>query len=126
MTEITPVGLDLAKPVVSLCGEDASGRVVVQRTLRREAVIAWFVQRPPCLVGMEACCVERDHSPPAAPRTQRSCGRATTAWGVAKRRRSRDQQNESVLCSTAYNSLGYYNGSTGALKALTAGRDVRM
>jgi transposase len=55
MSEITTVGLDLAKRVVSLCGEDASGRVVVQRTLRREAVLAWFVQRPPCLVGMEAC-----------------------------------------------------------------------
>ena len=55
MSEITTVGLDLAKRVVSLCGEDAMGRVVVQRTLRREAVLAWFVQRPPCLVGMEAC-----------------------------------------------------------------------
>jgi transposase len=49
------VGLDLAKRVVSLCGEDAVGRVVAQRTLRREAVLAWFAQRTPCLVGMEAC-----------------------------------------------------------------------
>ncbi|MEP7181168.1 MAG: IS110 family transposase [Betaproteobacteria bacterium] len=55
MNEITTVGLDLAKRVVSLCGEDAGGRVVLQRTLRREAVLAWFAQRPPCLVGMEAC-----------------------------------------------------------------------
>ncbi len=55
MNEITTVGLDLAKRVVSLCGEDSSGRVVVRRTLRREAVIAWFAQRPTCLVGMEAC-----------------------------------------------------------------------
>jgi transposase len=29
--------------------------VVVQRTLRREAVLGWFAQRRPCLVGMEAC-----------------------------------------------------------------------
>ena len=55
MGEITTVGLDLAKRVVSLCGEDAAGRVVLQRTLRREAVLGWFVQRPPCVVGMEAC-----------------------------------------------------------------------
>jgi transposase len=55
MIEITTVKLDLAKRVVSLCGEDARGRVVVQRTLRREAVLAWFTQRPPCCVGMEAC-----------------------------------------------------------------------
>ena len=55
MNETTTVGLDLAKQVISLCGEDAAGRVVVRRTLRRDAVIAWFAQRPPCLVGMEAC-----------------------------------------------------------------------
>ena len=55
MSEITTVGLDLAKRVVSLCGEDAMGRVVVRRTLRRESVLGWFVQRPACLVGMEAC-----------------------------------------------------------------------
>jgi hypothetical protein len=55
MTEITTLGLDLAKMVVSLCAEDANGRVVVQRTLRREAVRGWLVQQPPCLVGMEAC-----------------------------------------------------------------------
>ena len=47
MSEITTVGLDLAKRVVSLCAEDAAGRVVLQRTLRREAVLAWFVSRPP-------------------------------------------------------------------------------
>lgn len=34
MSEITAVGLDLAKRVVSLCGEDGAGRVVVQGTLR--------------------------------------------------------------------------------------------
>ena len=55
MGEITTVGLDLAKRVVSVCGENASGRVVMRRTLRREAVLAWFVQRPACVVGMEAC-----------------------------------------------------------------------
>jgi transposase len=55
MGEITTGGLDLAKQVISLCGEDADGRVVVRRTLRREAVLGWFAQRPACLVGMEAC-----------------------------------------------------------------------
>lgn len=55
MNEITTVGLDLAKRVVSLCGEDACGRVVVQRTLRREAVLVWFANRPSCLIGVEAC-----------------------------------------------------------------------
>lgn len=36
MGEITTVGLDLAKPVVPLCGKNAAGRVVVQRTLWSE------------------------------------------------------------------------------------------
>jgi hypothetical protein len=51
MSDINAVGLDLERRVVSLCGKDASGRVVVQRTLRRAAALAWIVQRPPCLVG---------------------------------------------------------------------------
>jgi transposase len=55
MNEITTVGLDLAKRVVSLCGENADGRVIVRRTLRRDTVLAWFAQRSPCLIGMEAC-----------------------------------------------------------------------
>jgi transposase len=55
MNEITTVGLDLAKRVVSLCGEDAAGHVVLRRTLRRETVLGWFAKRSPCLIGMEAC-----------------------------------------------------------------------
>ena len=55
MDEITTVGLDMAKRVVSLCGEDAADRIVVKRPLRWEAVLAWFTQRAPCLIGMDAC-----------------------------------------------------------------------
>ena len=55
MSEITTVGLDLAKRVVSLCGEDAAAGWSCSARLRREAVLAWFAQRPPCVVGMEAC-----------------------------------------------------------------------
>ena len=56
MNEITTVGLDLAKRVVSVCGEDAAGRVVVQRSLRREAVLDWSSQRPPCVIGNGSLC----------------------------------------------------------------------
>lgn len=55
MSEITTVGLDLAKRVVQLHGEDGGGRVVLRRTLKREGVLAWFARRAPCVVGMEAC-----------------------------------------------------------------------
>ena len=55
MGEITTVGLDLAKRVVQLHGEDGQGRIVMQKMLKRESVFAWFAQRSPCVVGMEAC-----------------------------------------------------------------------
>ncbi|MGH3055243.1 MAG: IS110 family transposase, partial [Gaiellaceae bacterium] len=55
MDEITTVGLDLAKRVMQLHAEDGDGRVLLRRTLKREGVLAWFAQRPPCVVGMEAC-----------------------------------------------------------------------
>jgi transposase len=55
MGEITTAGLDLAKRVIQLHAEDAHGHVVMRRTLKRENVLAWFAQRRPCVVAMEAC-----------------------------------------------------------------------
>ena len=55
MGEITTVGLDLAKRVVQVHGEDSAGCVAVRRSLKREAVLSGFAQRPPCVVGMAAC-----------------------------------------------------------------------
>ena len=89
MNQITTVGLDLAKRVVSLCGEDASGRVVVQRTLRREAVLGWFAQRAACLVGMEACASAHwSHHPTwrhLSARTARARGTLRVAGGFTHR-----------------------------------------
>jgi transposase len=55
MTEVTTIGLDLAKTVFQVHGVDASGVVRVRRALRRSRVLAFFAKLPPCLVGMEAC-----------------------------------------------------------------------
>lgn len=55
MSEISMIGLDIAKNVFQVHGVDASGRVVLQRQLRRGAVEKFFAQLPPCIVGMEAC-----------------------------------------------------------------------
>jgi transposase len=55
MSEISTVGLDLAKNVFQVHAVDASGRVVLRRQLRRGAVAKFFSQLPPCMVGMEAC-----------------------------------------------------------------------
>ena len=55
MSEISTVGLDIAKTVFQVHGVDAGGAVVVRRVLRRSQLLAWFSKLPPCLVGMEAC-----------------------------------------------------------------------
>ncbi len=55
MSEITTVGLDLAKNVFQAHGADLSGRAVLRKKLRRDQVLAFFGQLSPCVVAMEAC-----------------------------------------------------------------------
>jgi transposase len=55
MTEVSTIGLDLAKSVFQVHGADDEGKVVVRRQLRRRQVLPFFKKLPPCLVGMEAC-----------------------------------------------------------------------
>jgi transposase len=55
MSEITTIGLDLAKNVFQVHGVDETGTVVVVKQLRRGQVIGFFASLPPCLIGMEAC-----------------------------------------------------------------------
>ena len=52
MTEVTTIGLDLAKSVFQVHGIDGSGKAVVRRQLRRRQVLPFFKKLPPCLVGM--------------------------------------------------------------------------
>ena len=49
------IGLDLAKSVFLVHGVDVHGKVVVTKRLRRDAVLAFFANLAPCVVGMEAC-----------------------------------------------------------------------
>ena len=53
--EITTLGIDLAKSVFQLHGVDKGGGVILQRKLRRGAVVDFFERLEPCLIGMEAC-----------------------------------------------------------------------
>jgi transposase len=53
--EITTIGLDLAKSVFQVHGVDATGQVVIRRSLRRAQMLPFFARLPSCLVGMEAC-----------------------------------------------------------------------
>lgn len=55
MSEISTIGLDLAKNVYQLHGVDSSGQVVLKRQLRRAQVEKFFSGLAPCLVGIEAC-----------------------------------------------------------------------
>ncbi len=55
MTEVTTIGLDLAKSVFQVHGVDTSGKPVIRRQLRRRQVLAFFKKLPSCLVGLEAC-----------------------------------------------------------------------
>lgn len=52
---ITTIGVDLAKSVFQVHGIDKHGKAVIQKRLRRSKVLEFFVQLPPCLIGMEAC-----------------------------------------------------------------------
>ena len=49
------IGLDIAKNVFQVHGEDAEGKVVVVRRLGRKRVIEFFSTLPPCVVALEAC-----------------------------------------------------------------------
>ncbi len=53
--EISTIGLDLAKNVFQIHGIDATGTVVVRKTLRRAQMLPFFAKLSPCLVGVEAC-----------------------------------------------------------------------
>jgi transposase len=55
MTELSTIGIDLAKRVFQVHGVDRVHKVVVQKQLSRSEVVAWFSKQVPCLVGMEAC-----------------------------------------------------------------------
>ena len=55
MSEVTTIGLDLAKHVFQVHGVDASGAVVLRKRLRRCQVVAFFASLPRCVVGLEAC-----------------------------------------------------------------------
>lgn len=55
MDKIRTVGVDLAKNVFHVAAFDGRGREVGCKRLRRGQLLAYFAQRPPCVVGLEAC-----------------------------------------------------------------------
>ena len=55
MSEVSTIGLDLAKNVFQVHGAAASGGVILRKKLRRDQVFRFFAAQPACTVAMEAC-----------------------------------------------------------------------
>jgi len=52
---IKRIGIDLAKQVFQLHGVDSHEKAVLRKKLKREQMLPFFRDLPPCLIGMEAC-----------------------------------------------------------------------
>ena len=52
---IVRVGLDTSKKYVQVHGVNAAEQPILRKQLRREDVMSFFANLPPCLIGLEAC-----------------------------------------------------------------------
>lgn len=55
MSEVSTIGLDIAKNVFHAHGADSTGRPVFSRKLTRGKLLHFFVSQPRCTVALEAC-----------------------------------------------------------------------
>src|SRR5271157_2666422 len=55
LSEVSTIGLDIAKQVFQVHGADASGHVLFRKRLTRGKLIEFFRSQPQCLVALEAC-----------------------------------------------------------------------
>jgi transposase len=55
MSEVSTIGLDIAKSVFQVHGTDVDGTVVIRKRIRRAKLLEFFASLPACLVGIEAC-----------------------------------------------------------------------
>ncbi|MDV3253804.1 IS110 family transposase [Devosia sp. BK] len=55
MSEVTTIGLDIAKNVFHAHGADASGKPLFSRKISRTKLLEFFAKQPRCLVALEAC-----------------------------------------------------------------------
>ncbi len=52
---VSMIGLDIAKSVFQVHGEDSTGKIVLQKRLKRSQMAGFFAKLPPALIGIEAC-----------------------------------------------------------------------
>lgn len=55
MGTVCQIGLDIAKQNFQVHGVDEHGKRVFNKKLKRQNVLAFFANLPPCLIGIEAC-----------------------------------------------------------------------
>jgi transposase len=55
MSEVTTIGLDIAKQAFHVHGADGSGTELFSRKLTRSKLLGFFAGHPRCVVAMEAC-----------------------------------------------------------------------
>ena len=55
MSEVTLIGIDLAKRVFQLHGARSDVSVAYRKKLSRGQLLAFVAQQPQCLIAMEAC-----------------------------------------------------------------------
>jgi transposase len=53
--QLTPVGIDIAKAVFQVHYVDTETGEIVNKPIKRAKFLEFFVNRAPCLIGMEAC-----------------------------------------------------------------------
>ena len=53
--DVTTLGIDLAKNVFHVHGEDELGNTLIRKRLSRKKLTALVAQLPRCLIGLEAC-----------------------------------------------------------------------
>ena len=55
MRDLTVIGIDIAKNVIQVHGNDRKGKRVLQKRLPRAKFLSYMAKLQPCLVGLEAC-----------------------------------------------------------------------
>ena len=52
--KVSTIGVDIAKSVFQVHGEDAEGKAIIQKRLGRKGMVGIFSKLLPCLVALEA------------------------------------------------------------------------
>lgn len=55
VTEVSIIGLDLAKHIFQAHGATSGGQVGFRKKIRRERLLSFFSEQSRCVVAMEAC-----------------------------------------------------------------------